>query len=202
MPNQDQHPDFERLLKFAEKALLPTEMAEVADHLAGCSDCARTIQRIERLGRVLTSGSRVQPSERSRQEVLRAFRRAPHIKQPPKSVIAQLVFDSLTMSPAVGLRSGVSEVRQLLYTTDVADLDLSVSETGEGLWTIIGQALPKGSPGSISRAVIMLIVADKVIAQTSASELGEFVLLDVPTGTYTLVMLTPDLRVEVPEVLL
>jgi hypothetical protein len=107
-------------------------------------------------------------------------------------VLAALTFDSLTAKPALGLRSAATTGRQLVYSTEIADIDLRVSpQSGE--WEIAGQIL--GS--SESRGNVKL-VSDTFSASADLNELAEFGFQSVPSGIYTMLVHLPELEIEIP----
>ena len=107
-------------------------------------------------------------------------------------VLAALTFDSLTARPAFGLRSGASSGRQLVYSTELADIDLRVSpQSGE--WEIAGQILG----ASESRGKVNLESAS-FSASADLNELAEFGFQSVPSGIYTMFVQLPELEIEIP----
>jgi hypothetical protein len=118
-----------------------------------------------------------------------------------RSLVAQLAFNSRTMAPARGLRASLAATPQLLYTTPEMDLALTIHEAGENALTVSGQVLWAADPPA-GQVQFLLIEDELVVAQAVASGVGEFVLAGVVPGTYQVVLLTPDLRIEVPEVTL
>ncbi len=202
MSAPENHPEFERLLQFKENQLSPIEAEAISRHLSGCHECARVVERIDRITRVLEARLWSRPPARGVDAAIHAFQQAGHIRRSPTSFLARLAFDSHTMALAPGLRAEATDTQQLLYTTDIADVDLSVSIRGEETRQVIGQVLPKSTSPSMGAAQVLLIRADQVAAQALATDLGEFVIDDVPLGEYTLVVLTPDVRLEISQVLL
>jgi hypothetical protein len=81
-------------------------------------------------------------------------------------VLAALTFDSLTAKPAFGLRSAASAGRQLVYSTEIADIDLRVSpQSGE--WEIAGQILGASQSGGKVN-----LESDSFSASADLNELG------------------------------
>jgi hypothetical protein len=97
-----------------------------------------------------------------------------------QKITAALTFDSLTIAPAYGVRSGMSEWRQLLYSAENKDLDLRIRRE-EDKWVVMGQVLGK----DITEGTIEIIGNGR----SSSSELNDqcqFVLLGMPAGHYSL----------------
>ena len=107
-------------------------------------------------------------------------------------VLAVLAFDSLTVAPGFGLRSGLAAGRQLIYATEMADIDLRVSpQSGE--WEIAGQILGSShSEGKVN------LESDAFSASANLNELSEFSFQSVPRGTYRMFVHLPNVEIETP----
>lgn len=100
---------------------------------------------------------------------------------------------------AVGLRGAATDrARQLLFTTDVAEVALHVADGGP-LAAIDGQVLPLRD-GLDEDAVVELWRGDELCATVDADEAGSFVLERVPAGVYRLVVAWADLEIAVEPV--
>jgi hypothetical protein len=106
-------------------------------------------------------------------------------------VVASLDFDSLTMAPAFGLRSQAGGDRQLIYSTETADIEVRVSPENE----VDGQIL--GATNCENRDVNL--EGASFSASAKLNELCEFSFGFVPAGTYKLTVHLPDLLVETPQ---
>src|SRR6185503_12396716 len=97
-----------------------------------------------------------------------------------------------TTKPAFGLRSGASAGRQLVYSTERADIDLRVSpQSGE--WEIAGQIL-----GSSQSGGKVNLESENFSASTDLNELAEFDFQSVPGGIYRMFVHLPELEIEIP----
>jgi hypothetical protein len=139
------HISFTELADVAEDKSQPS--TETLEHLATCSRCAKELQTIrETIG--LMRSDDVENAPANLVKYAKEFFRSRNVVREPSvltSVVAALTFDSLTAKPAFGLRSGVSAGRQLVYSTEMADIDLRVSpQSGE--WEIAGQILGSSVP--------------------------------------------------------
>jgi hypothetical protein len=126
---------------------------------------------------------------------VKSFLRAQGITRQPTlvaRVLALLSFDSLTMAPGFGLRSVAGVGRQLIYSSEVADIDLRVSpQSGE--WEIAGQILGSSqSEGEVN------LEGDDFSASAKLNELSEFAFQSVPRGTYRMFVHLPDVEIETP----
>jgi hypothetical protein len=107
-------------------------------------------------------------------------------------VLASLTFDSLTVAPGFGLRSGAAAGRQLIYSTEMADIDLRVS-LQSGQWELAGQILGSShSEGEVN------LKSDDFSASAKLNELSEFAFQSVPRGTYRMFVHLPDVEIETP----
>jgi hypothetical protein len=112
---------------------------------------------------------------------------------PRRLFVARLRFDSLLLR-AVG--GGVRQAdapgdqRQLVYTTDVADilLDLQTCSTGGGL-SLDGQVFPAGG-GEHDALRVRLLRGETEFASTTADEVGDFAFETVPAGVYEMLLTT------------
>lgn len=99
-------------------------------------------------------------------------------------VVAALAFDSSAhLAPA--MRSVQGDTHQLIYRSQPLDLSLDIV-SAETAHTINGQLLFNEVEEGVCS--IQLVQADAEIALTRADEFGEFVLSDVATGSYELVV--------------
>ena len=123
-----------------------------------------------------------------------AFRSRKVVHEPSliARVLASLTFDSLTAKPAFGLRSGASAGRQLVYSTETADIDLRVSPQSAE-WEIAGQIL-----GSSQSGGTVNLESDSFSASADLNELAEFGFQSVPSGIYQVFVHLPELVIEIP----
>ena len=189
------HISFAKLTDLAEDRLLADERTSLLAHLSACSRCPAQLARVERvIGLMRTDTAEDAPREAITQAVS-LFRSRPAVAEPSvvRRIVAALSFDSRGMSPALGMRSGQTATRQLLYSAGENDLDLRVTPSGE-TWIISGQVLGQCTGGEVE-----LGGADRA-AQTELNELCEFTLAPVPTGRYTLRLRLTGMEIEVPEI--
>ncbi|HVF57884.1 MAG TPA: hypothetical protein VM934_17160 [Pyrinomonadaceae bacterium] len=195
------HISFARLADLVEGRLTSGDAAEAQAHISGCRRCS---QQATELGRV-TQLMRTDTSKDAPRDVLlnavEMFRARPVAEEKPgflRRLVATLSFDSSSLTPAFGVRSGqAAPARQLLFSTGKMDVDLRLAPGGEG-WTVSGQVLgpcPAGGRVEIEGS------REAVGAAESAelNNLCEFILPPVPAGSYTLRLRLDDLEVEIPE---
>jgi hypothetical protein len=118
-----------------------------------------------------------------------------------KKFHAVLSFDSWKVSPAAaGLRSGLSETRQMLFTTPGRDFDVRVTAV-DGKFVLGGQILGDFGSGSVS-----LSINTKDGGQPHFSlgveldSYGSFRLGPYPEGSARLAFRLDDDQIELPEI--
>jgi len=186
------HINFTELADIADEQSQPA--AETRLHLTTCSHCAKELHTLRQAIGLM----RIDDVDNAPASLIKSakamFRNRGANREPSRlaRVLAALTFDSLTAKPAFGLRSGTTTGRQLVYSTEMADIDLRVSpQSGE--WEIAGQIL--GS--SESRGNVKL-VSDTFSASADLNELAEFGFQSVPSGIYTMLVHLPELEIEIP----
>lgn len=121
----------------------------------------------------------------------------------PRSLPQRLAAALTSTGPAgvvvAGLRGAATDrARQLLFTTDVAEIALHVADGGP-VAVIDGQVLPLDE--SLGDDVVVELWRDEVLcASVDADEAGSFVLDRVPAGRYRLVVAWADLEIAVEPV--
>lgn len=187
------HISFTELADVAEDKLKPA--AEALEHLATCSRCAMELQTLQQtIGLMRSDDVEDAPADLIKY-AKNLFRSEVAAREPSllTRVVAALTFDSLTAKPAFGLRSGASAGRQLVYSTEMADIDLRVSpQSGE--WEIAGQILgPRQARGKVD------LESESFSVSADLSELAEFGFQSVPSGIYTMFVHLPELEIEIPS---
>ena len=190
-----QHIPFARLADLAEGRLAAADERDARAHLAACADCSEQSAQLERL----TSLMRADVSEDAPRGVLMnavGLFRARRAERSPgllRRVVAALTFDSSTLTPAFGVRSGqAAPARQLLFSAGDFDVDLRLASGGEG-WTVSGQVLGPCGGGEVE------VAAGPRRERAVLNDLCEFTLPPVPEGVYTLRLRVGGVEVEIPE---
>ena len=188
------HIPFSELTELAEEQPSP----EATAHLAICSECSSQLQLIRQTIGLMRSDT----AEDAPAELLRAAKSIFHKKVVAHGptllqvIIASLTFDSLTNAPAFGLRSQMSAGRQLIYSTETADIDVRVSPESDQ-WQIVGQLLGEDCPGGDVE-----LEGDDFSAFAELNELCEFSFGAVPAGAYKISIRTPDQLIQTPRLAL
>jgi hypothetical protein len=190
------HLSFTKLADMAEGRMAGDERNLSSAHLSACPRCAAKLNRLESvLGLMRTDETEDAPREVvSRAINLFRSRVASQTPSLVQRIVAALSFDSLQTTPAYGVRSGqAATARQLLYNAGEYDLDLRITETGEG-WVVSGQVLGEERAGGQIE-----LEGERGVVQADLNEQSEFMLPAVPTGSYDLRLRFTDLEVEVPQ---
>src|ERR1041384_3395343 len=185
-------------IPFTELANIADEQAHAAaetlEHLATCSHCAKELQTLRQAIGLM----RIDDVENAPASLIKnakaMFRGRGANREPSRlaRVLAALTFDSLTAKPAFGLRSAASAGRQLVYSTEIADIDLRVSpQSGE--WEVTGQILGASQSGGKVN-----LESENFSASADLNELAEFGFQSVPSGIYTMFVQLPELEIEIP----
>lgn len=196
-----QHIPFKQLADMVEGRLQNDARAATDAHLAQCARCSRQAAQLEHV----TTLMRTDTTEDVPQHVFAstvAMFRTRFIPEAAtekgrglvRRILATLSFDSLSLAPAYGVRSGqAASARQLLFSAGEVDVDLRLAPGSEG-WTVSGQVLGPCTGGRVEMAD-----HEQTAAQSALNELCEFTLPPVPEGDYTLRLRIDDTEVEIPE---
>ena len=197
------HTPFARLADMVEGRLSAEEAREERAHVDACARCSKQAAELARVATLM----RADTSEDAPRDVLlnavELFRARKAIAREPgllRRIVAALSFDSSSLTPAFGVRSGqTAPARQLLFSAGDFDVDLRLAQGGEG-WTVSGQVLGPCDGGQVE-----LLVAGEAgetstkAGQTSLNELCEFTLPPVPEGSYALRLRLKETEVEIQE---
>ena len=183
-----------------------TELTELAEdksqtspealaHLAACSECSTLLQSVKQTIGLMRSDTTEDAPAELVQYAKKIFREQVVPRGPSllKLIIAGLTFDSLTNAPAFGLRSQTNAGRQLIYSTETADIDVRVSPENDE-WQIAGQLLGEDCPGGDVE-----LEGDDFSASAELNELCEFSFGSVPAGAYKISIRTSDQLIETPR---
>src|SRR5688500_11878109 len=191
------HIPFDILSDYISGDLPLLERVDLEAHIAACSRCAGELAGLESLIQMMRNDlSEDAPPdvikralklyrERSQQNTASDFR---------QRVLAVLHFDSIGLAPAFGVRSGKPGARQLLFSTNVNEIDLRIEPAGQA-WLVSGQVL-----GGETTSGTALLQGTTGVSETALNELNEFTLPPVQAGTYKLILNLTDVEVEIEEI--
>lgn len=188
------HIPFTALVDFADEN--STTSDEVSEHLSACSHCSSQLQKIRQTIGLMRSDTLENPPAnlvQGAKNIFRSRRASPEPSPQPsfvERVIASLSFDSFTAAPAFGLRSQTSGGRQLIYSTETADIEVRVSAENEVAGQILGSTCADGE---------VSLESESFSAAAKLNELCEFSFGSVPAGTYKISVHLPGLLVVTPQ---
>ncbi len=188
---------FQRLLDWVEGRLPEAEAAQVTRQVARADPSTRELVAWLRAFQKLRHAVILETPPPEVREILRQRFAAYCQEQRPPSIWRRLagvlLFDSRTQPGLVGLRSQAAQVRprQLIYTTEVADLALHISQPSQqaGL-DLSGQIflLDESATASARGFVVQLLHGETEMDLTMTDELGEFSFTGLPPGRYDLIL--------------
>lgn len=201
MKTTPHHIPFAQLADMAEGRLTTEGQATAREHIALCHSCSRQASELERVTALMRQDTFEDAPPDLLSGAIRMFRTRPVAERAPEGrlrrLIAALTFDSSSLTPAFGVRSGqAAPARQLLFCAGGMDIDLRLAPGSDG-WTVSGQVL-----GPCTKGRVEMSGTTQESAMPAASELNElceFILPPMPPGNYTLRLHLNDLEVEIPE---
>lgn len=192
------HVPFRTLTDYVSGDLPLLERVDVEVHVAVCSRCAKELAELERLIQVMRTDLSEDAPPRVIKRALKLFRARSAQKDTSSGfrqrVLAVLHFDSIGLAPAFGVRSGKPGARQLLFSTNVNEIDLRI-EPADQAWLISGQVLGVSTAGGT-----VVLEGDASTSEAPLNELSEFTLPPVQAGTYKLILNLTDVEVEIEEI--
>ena len=191
----------ERMLDWLEGRLTETEAAQMA---ADLESAGPTVQEDLRWLRAFLAVRQevtlATPPSAIRANLMHRFEEHTRSAQTPnlwQQLVAALQFDSNVASGLAGARSTTSAgPRQLIYGSDYADVVLNVRQRPDDSIDLMGQILPHGD-GTSSSFTVQLLEGDSEIAITNTDELGEFVLFAAPASSYTLILSSDSVEIQI-----
>jgi hypothetical protein len=208
--NESNSPRFSELLDWLEGRLPPDKARAVAEHLQAAN--AATQADLDWLRLFLQVRQSVQfasPPPGVRETLRRAFAayaEAQELPGPFQRWLATLTFDSRAQSVTAGLRSAQraeeGQQRQLIYTTEAAEIALTVqSSLPDKNFIVTGQIFPMEDTPTHTFS-IQLLRDTWEVALAATDELGEFTFSDLPAGEYHMIVSAGQYEVVIPSLLL
>ncbi|HEU4477241.1 MAG TPA: hypothetical protein VFR80_01905, partial [Pyrinomonadaceae bacterium] len=189
--NTSSHISLGTLADVIENRATPATLQAVRTHVATCSECGETLQRLERLIIMMRSDAAADAPRDLLMSAIKLF--PPGAPRPLRRIVATLIFDSRKAMPVFGMRSVRSSSRQLLYSAQQTDLDLRITIQNDEC-IVAGQVIREGYVGGLVE-----ISGPTGSAEASLNELCEFTLPALPTGNYSLKVRMSDVEIEIPE---
>jgi hypothetical protein len=196
------HFDITRWADFARGVGSREAQAEMQEHLSsGCEACAHTRDLLHRFGETLLSAEATPPVPAA---VLQRAEGIFRLRQPEKigfvQVLAQLVYDSFREPLPVGIRTGRSGSRQVLYEAGDICIDLRLEfEKGGALVSLVGQVSNRQRPHhSLAGVPLVLMSGTELLARTLTNQYGEFQLEYEPRNCLSLHLSSEQNWIQVP----
>lgn len=200
MPSSTDHISVDVLADLVEKRVPLAEQEPLMAHLQACADCSLGLQKLDHLVGLMRTDDSVDAPQPLIARALNIFQRQPRQQAAspslPRRVVAAVSFDSLSAEPVFGFRSGQAETRQLIFSAEEIDIDLRIAPRGDR-WNVSGQVLGAECAGGEVQ-----LQSETVAESTRLSELCEFALTPVASGSYRLRLRLEDVEVEFPEIAL
>jgi len=200
---------FETIADYQEGRLTDSAAMLVRQHLdRDCMTCHQNLTWLQHTADTLRQSHKVQVPESALTYAGNLFRerfRPVEVSSQAStntliSWLASLQFDSRNSMPAMaGARGAKREGVQLVYSTDMHDIDIFQELTAEGAWYLIGQVMPREGAAIIVPAEIVLTERNgSRLAFTPDSE--EFHLPSIPQGIYEIELSLTDGKITLPNV--
>jgi hypothetical protein len=188
------HLSFANLVDLAENQMTAEEKSTATNHLLSCSLCATELDRVEQTIKLMKTDKTVDAPPELLKEAIAVFRRRKgSASSALRRIVAALSFDSLTLTPAFGVRSAPASSRQLLYTAEETDIDLRI--TGhDDKWVVSGQVLGQDCSGGLVE-----IEAEQGSAAATLNDECEFTLPAVSGASCSIRLRLNNLTVEIPQ---
>ena len=195
--------EFARLLDWVEGRLSEQEARAVQEQVAAAGSTTRAdVAWMRAFARISEDTVITSPPSEVRDTLIDRFEAYAEGKQQPgflKRLVATLTFVS-NLQPAPGLRAGgVLESQQLVYSTDTADVALTVHpRRSDELLDLDGQILLVNTTDSDAFGVQLLEGSSDVIT-TATNDLGEFTFKAVPPGVYEMLASSDRVEIQIPR---
>lgn len=187
------HIPFARLIDFVEERLTSNERAAMEPHISACRQCGDLVSRLEQtLAMMRIDLSEDAPPYAINRAVSLIRERAKPVSSVFRRIVATLKFDSMQLTPALGVRGSATFERQLLFSAGDNEIQLEVAQAGEA-WAVSGQVVGPCEGGWVE------LKGPAATANAVLNELCEFTLPPVPEGGYALTLRLSDVELEVTD---
>ena len=143
----------------------------------------------------------VRPPAELRRQLRQRFKAAHGRSGFFRRLIADLTFDSARQWATAGVRSaaGQGQQRQLLYSTEVADIALNLQPDPRGHQLALrGQLFPIAGRSEAYR--VQLLRGNREPAISHTDELGEFTIESISPGVYDMILSSEQVEVFVNDI--
>ena len=195
--------DFETLLDYFDGQLSAEKSQAVAQWLATNPDSAdvRWLQAFQAASQTVQMPAL---RDETRQTLISQFamRSRPQDTQPSlwQRLVASLTFDSREPRFAAAMRAAQTEMRQIVFSTELVDVALDVAPHDTSL-RMSGHLLFNAAIDDM-RCTVRLLADDAEIARVRSDNFGEFVIDDIAVATANLIITHPQFEIELSEIAL
>ena len=194
----------ETLADFQDGRADAAQAEQVRVHLdQNCAHCLQNLAWLSSARETLREAHAVHVPESALTRAHAIFRerfRPVVTPNPVMAWLASLQFDSRRNSPGLaGARGAKNEGIQLVYTTNVHDIELFQEPGEQGNWYLIGQVMPReGTATTIPQEIVLTERGGARLTFQPESE--EFHLPAVPKGIYEIVLHLAQGAITMPDV--
>lgn len=189
------HPSLETIADLVEGKLMNEANATALNHLSNCAECAKTASDLQAVVGYMRSDKMEDAPSYVLSNAFNIMPRKVKVETPSllQKIVAAISFDSLSFTPAYGVRSGAtSQSRQIIFNAGERDIDVRITKQGEQ-FVVAGQILGECSKGRV------VLKGEGNRVESELNDLCEFRLPPVKDGNYQLILVFTDLEIELPE---
>ncbi len=198
-PEAMKHITTEQLLDLIEHRLASDEADALRQQLLSDPAAQAELQALTELVELMRSDDSIDAPAHVINRAVRLMRQRTPVSTPPlfRRLIAILLSDSWQKPLAAGLRSTDIMPRSLAYQAGDYELDIQI-RLHAGRWQVRGQILGPEITGTVT------LSNDQgyQVAEASINEIGEFELIPVEEGSYTLRVTLPTCNIEIEQLAL
>lgn len=168
--------------------------ASEAEHVASCAECQMKVQSISALGRELAVARFSQPQQKSLDTYYQLFDQVQtnpsFLSRSVQWIKAQLQWDSRQQPALQGVRGAGSPSYRLLYSSDIADVELMVEARNGNRW-VDGEIIPLAENTIQFPALLQFSnqLVNQVVYEVESDQNGRFRVESLTPGNYSLSLL-------------
>lgn len=161
---------------FVRQTVHPATRSAVEKHLAeGCEECSKALAQWQFLAVSASKDRNYAPP----QDLVRLVKQEFAVQRPEAqektTLLASLIFDSLSKPMAAGVRSAMSAPRQLVYKASEITIDLRFEfQPLKSKAVVVGQVLEKNEACAMPIPLLLFNDNGAAVLETETSEYGEF----------------------------
>lgn len=181
---------------YALRELTTADSLRIESHLKDCWDCRHSVEKLTQVVSVMRDDAAEEFPSHLSDSVIRLFPQTRPLVESGSAieqVLALLRFDRLV--PVQGLRyAGRETVREIAFSADAADINLSITLLESGLWQIDGRIIAD------RLALSVTLRSESQNLKSEVDDFGNFSLEDVADGRYELIAEAADWIILFPPI--